>query len=186
MFSVALSFYDALYKGKKKVLDAFVRDRIPIAAWNKLLRREALLAQKVYFKEGLIYEDNLWTFELVHSVNSIKTITKKTYHYWIRPSSIMTSTHYIQKYGYMLRVFAEREEFLKSRNLYNPITRNYLVKNKAVWIQCRLCDKHIPYRERFKLANNVLALDNQFKVLGYTFFYLFRWVLHQIKCYICH
>ena len=186
MFSVALSFYDALYKGRKKVLDAFVRDRIPIAAWNKLLRREVLLAQKVYFKEGLIYEDNLWTFELVHSVNSIKTLTKKTYHYWIRPSSIMTSTQYIQKYGYMLRVFAEREEFLKSRNIYNPITRNYLVKNKAVWIQCRLCDKHIPYKERFKLAHSVLALDDSYKVLGYSFFYYFRWVLHQIKCYICH
>lgn len=186
MFSIDLSFYDALYEGKKNVIDAFVKDRIPIAAWNKLLRREALLAEKVYFKEGLIYEDNLWTFELAHCVNSIKTITNKTYHYWIRSSSIMTSTGYIQKYSYMLRVFAEREEFLKSRNLYNPVTRYYLIKNKAVWIQCRICDKNIPYKERIKLASSVLTLDDKSKVLGYSIFYYFRWVLHQIKCYLCH
>lgn len=185
-FSIALSFYDALYMGNAHVINAFVKDRIPIAAWNKLLRREILISEKLYFKEGLIYEDNLWTFELAHCTNSIRTLTKKTYHYWIRPSSIMTSTHNIQKYGYLLKVFAEREEFLKSRNLYNPITRKYLVKNKAVWIQCRMCDKNIPFKERFRLVSGVLTLQDKYAVLGYSVLYYIRWVLHQIKCNICH
>ena len=185
-FSIELSFYDALYMGNAHVINAFVKDRIPIAAWNKLIRRDVLISEKLYFKEGLIYEDNLWTFELVHCVNFVRTLTKKTYHYWIRPSSIMTSTHYIQKYDYMLRVFAEREDFLKLRKLSNPITNEYLIKNKAIWIQCRICDKLIPYKERFRLANSVLALDDKYKVIGYSVFYYVRWVLHQIKCFICH
>jgi glycosyltransferase involved in cell wall biosynthesis len=185
-FSIELSFYDALYMGNAHVINAFVKDRIPIAAWNKLIRRDVLISEKLYFKEGLIYEDNLWTFELAHSVDSIKTITKKTYHYRIRSSSIMTSTHYIQKYDYMLIVFAEREKFIKERAKNNRVTRNYLIKNKAIWIQCRMCDEHIPFSDRWRLASTALNLCDKYAVLGYSILYYMRWVSHQIKCIVCH
>ena len=186
MFEIALSFYNASYVGKKSVISAFTDNRIPMAAWNKLLRRDVIVSEKLYFKEGLLYEDNLWTFELAHCVNSLKTITNKTYHYWVHPSSIMTSTHNIQKYDYMLAVFAEREEFIKCRKLENPVTRNYLIKNKAVWIQCRICDGKIAFRERWRLAASVLSLNDKGLVLCYSILYIFRWVLHQIKCFVCH
>lgn len=186
MFTFSLMFYDVYYQSKNDVLKAFASDKIPIAAWNKLLRRKVIVDEKLFFKEGLIYEDNLWTFELVHCVRSLKTLTSQTYHYWIHKSSIMTSTRCIQKYDYLLSVFAEREKFLRDRKLNNPITQNYLIKNKAAWIQCRIVDSHISYQEKWRLVSSVLALEDKYTVVLYGVLYHIRWVLHQIKCIVCH
>lgn len=186
MFTFSLMFCDVYYQNKNDVLKAFASDKIPIAAWNKLLRRKVIVDEKLFFKEGLIYEDNLWTFELVHCVRSLRTLTSQTYHYWIHKSSIMTSTHRIQKYGYLLNVFAEREKFLRDRKLSNPIIRNYLIKNKASWIQCRMVDSYISYQERWRLVSSVLALEDKYTVMLYGSLYHIRWILHQIKSIVCH
>ncbi len=184
LFTTELSFYEQSYLNNNDVLNAFVRNRIPIAAWNKLIRRETIFKEGLCFKRGLIYEDNLWTFELMHCVKSLKTLTKQTYHYWIHPCSIMTSTYHLKKYEYLLVVFAERERFLKDRGLSNSITNRFLIKNKAMWAQCMICDNHLTYKERQHLFSSVLALSNSTSVFIYSLAYYFRWVLHQMKCFL--
>ena len=58
-------------------------------AWNKLIRRDFVIKNKLYFKERIVYEDDLWMFQLYCCRPSFSCITDVTYTYYIRHSSIM-------------------------------------------------------------------------------------------------
>lgn len=62
----------------------------PIACWNKLINRQFILKHQLYFKEGVIHEDLLWSFYVAQKVNCHSILTDTTYIYNIRPNSIMT------------------------------------------------------------------------------------------------
>lgn len=57
--------------------------------WNKLIKRDFILKNKLYFEEGIVYEDDLWMFKLYCCRPSFSCITDVTYTYYIRHSSIM-------------------------------------------------------------------------------------------------
>lgn len=60
----------------------------PMTAWNKLLKKEFILHNKLQFKEGLIHEDHLWMFWLCKYVSKIAIVHDSTYYYLIRANSI--------------------------------------------------------------------------------------------------
>lgn len=70
---------------KKLILDFSVS---PVTAWNKLVRRELILQNQIFFKEGIIHEDNLWTFWLSKYVQSIAYNYRPSYVYRINPDGI--------------------------------------------------------------------------------------------------
>lgn len=60
-----------------------------VMAWNKLVRRDFLLRHDLFFQEGLIHEDTLWSFCCACQLRKIGVVNQKLYHYRIRPGSIM-------------------------------------------------------------------------------------------------
>lgn len=58
-------------------------------AWNKLVYRDFLIEHDLYFKEGLIHEDTLWSLCCVSQFHKVVAINKVLYHYRIRKGSIM-------------------------------------------------------------------------------------------------
>lgn len=70
----------------------FSRRQLNFAVWNKLLKRSFVVDNHLYFKEGVINEDLLWTFNLVKYLNKAYLCRDITYHYFLRPKSIVTGT----------------------------------------------------------------------------------------------
>ena len=68
-----------------------VEPRVPVDVWNKLLRREFVIGNKLYFREGVIHEDQLWAFHAAKCVSSIAFVTEICYRHYIVPGSIMQS-----------------------------------------------------------------------------------------------
>lgn len=64
----------------------------PVNAWNKLLNRQFFVKNKLWFKEGLIHEDQLWMFWVCKSAVRISIVQEKTYSHATTPNSIMTTT----------------------------------------------------------------------------------------------
>ena len=58
-------------------------------AWNKLCNLEFIRKEMLYFKEGLINEDNLWSFQLACTAELMYIVKKETYKYKVREMSIM-------------------------------------------------------------------------------------------------
>lgn len=61
---------------------------IPIYVWNKLIKRTFVKEQMLYFKEGIIYEDLLWSWKNGNKITSIAFNKHTTYYYTFSPNSI--------------------------------------------------------------------------------------------------
>ena len=70
----------------------FHKQKMRPAAWNKLLRRSLIMEHQLFFKDGLLFEDTLWSFYLFNCLNQICVVTEITYYYLTRPGSICTGT----------------------------------------------------------------------------------------------
>lgn len=63
----------------------------PATAWNKLIRRSWLLEHGLFFKEGLLHEDDHWNFFAAKYVTAYAVCRHDTYLYNIREGSITQS-----------------------------------------------------------------------------------------------
>ncbi len=81
------------FSTKESVKDYFFSKKgFYVGAWNKLIRKDFIERNSLYFKEGFLYEDQLWTFLVVKHLSHLYRVSDVTYSYYIRPHSIMTGT----------------------------------------------------------------------------------------------
>lgn len=82
--------YDVLHADTNdKARACFYRkNQLPVTAWNKLIKHSFIIQHHLRFKEGLIYEDGLWTFHLLKYIINIFFVSDITYYYRIRQSSL--------------------------------------------------------------------------------------------------
>ncbi|MBO7417742.1 MAG: glycosyltransferase family 2 protein [Bacteroidaceae bacterium] len=78
-----------------------------VNAWNKLVKRDLLVEHQVFFKEGYLWEDNLWTFFLLKYLNHVSLIQDVTYLHFKRPHSITLGTDREKKVYNWKRVYEE-------------------------------------------------------------------------------
>ena len=68
------------------------QNKLPVNACNKLILRKFLTENNLYFKKGIIHEDNLWMFHIVQKAKYVICISSNTYTRYLNPGSIMTAT----------------------------------------------------------------------------------------------
>lgn len=110
-------------------------DRIPVTAANRLVRREFFFEHNLWFKEGIIHEDNYWTFFLVKHVQRMAFTPEKIYYYRTTEGSITKATNreketkafttFIRDFSANIDSFAKGAQ--KKLILYNLLT---LLNNK--------------------------------------------------------
>ena len=71
---------------------AYCKERVYPMAWNRLLNRAFLLRHHLFFEEGLIHEDTLWSFQLLQYIQTVRFVKRELYIYRVRQQSIQTST----------------------------------------------------------------------------------------------
>lgn len=84
-------------------------------AWNKLCNRKFLHEQRLFFLDGLIHEDELWSFQLADKAKSMYIANAITYEYRVRENSIMSSL---------------------SANLDEKLSRKIILYNKLIMYIC--------------------------------------------------
>ena len=110
--------------GQEKIAQSYLERKWYPMAWNKLCRNSYLKGNGLYFQEGLIHEDELWSFQLACTAISIFGVNAITYYYIIRENSITTTGDYkkkerkVQNY---LKVLQSMYEFQEKHHLYQPI-----------------------------------------------------------------
>lgn len=65
------------------------RKKWAAVAWNRLVKRDFLIKHHLCFREGLIYEDNLWSFQVACQAASLYMVSCPTYVHKVRKGSIM-------------------------------------------------------------------------------------------------
>lgn len=82
----------SLIQSNQQVVSLNHHQRITNGAWNKLIRKSFIEKHDLYFKEGIIIEDYLWTFHVMKYLSTVSVVKDITYHYYIKPGSIVTSS----------------------------------------------------------------------------------------------
>ena len=80
------------------------------SVWNKLLKLSFVKENHLYNKEGLKWEDTMWTYYLMRCINHVVIVHDVTYIYHIRPNSITVGAEKGEKdrhFGYIYREMAE-------------------------------------------------------------------------------
>lgn len=68
----------------------FKNRNIYISVWNRLLKKSFIDEYKLYCREGILFEDLLWVFDLLKHLNKAYMSENVTHYYCIRPGSIST------------------------------------------------------------------------------------------------
>ncbi|WP_294588175.1 glycosyltransferase family 2 protein [uncultured Bacteroides sp.] len=84
-----LSLDTGYYNGNAVIFSHYVHDKWYVMAWNKLVNRVFLQQNNLYFQEGVVHEDDLWSFKLACTAQSMFTVNQITYYYYMQPNSIM-------------------------------------------------------------------------------------------------
>ena len=78
-----------------------------ITAWNKLYLRDFLRNNNIRFVEGLIHEDNPWSFEISCKTDKVVSIPDITYFYQIRENSLQTGKDYTKHFNAYCSILRE-------------------------------------------------------------------------------
>jgi glycosyltransferase involved in cell wall biosynthesis len=103
-----------LLSSSKDVLASYAAGKWYVMAWNKLCRRDFLIDNNIFFREGLIHEDVLWTFQVACKAQSLYVCNDVTYNYNVRGASIMTSMSIERDLRVYLDVFDAIVDFVRS------------------------------------------------------------------------
>lgn len=86
------------YSNDASLLQKYMlRSVIPVTAWNKLIRKTFITENKLWFKEGIIHEDEYWRIQASQYIQSVAFCMDKTYFYHYNPKGIMHSSDLLNK-----------------------------------------------------------------------------------------
>lgn len=79
---------DGIYYGNDFIMNSFLKKQWYEMAWNKLIKRTLFFEKNLWFCEGILHEDILWSFHMASVINSMGVIHAETYYYYIQSNSI--------------------------------------------------------------------------------------------------
>ena len=75
--------------------------RRSIYAWNRLLILSFIKGNRICFKEGMLYEDYLWTYHLMQHLSNVAFVYAVTYIYYKRNNSLSTTVKREEKASHL-------------------------------------------------------------------------------------
>ena len=75
---------------RKEIINKYIKQELYTEATNKLIKLEYLKKNGIFFVEGMLHEDVIWTFQLLAHDFSGAILDKPTYAYIQREGSIMS------------------------------------------------------------------------------------------------
>lgn len=84
----SLNLPDGTFLQGEGIIKTYSQGKWYMMAWGKLVNRKFLAGNNLYFKEGLLHEDELWSFQLACLAQSMAVVNEETYVYKVREGSI--------------------------------------------------------------------------------------------------
>lgn len=110
----------------EEILKKLVKFDWFVLAQSKFYRKAFLIENYMRFVEGLIHEDNLWTYQLACVANKMGVIKEKKYVYRIHEGSIMTSTKAQKRIDSILFIINEVVKSIKNDERFKAEKYDYI------------------------------------------------------------
>lgn len=111
---------------------------IPTTAWGKLIKRDFILSNNLFYCEGILHEDEMWRLQASRYIKSIAFCFNPVYYYRLDNSdSIMHRKDRTQHYLSMLKIAEEVIDNFNINNAYAEISFAMWIlsysKKSAIW-----------------------------------------------------
>ncbi|MGO4707680.1 glycosyltransferase family 2 protein, partial [Chryseobacterium sp. 2TAF14] len=67
------------YNDRLEIFSVYSNGGFPSSSWNKLIKRDFIIANEIYFVPGLFAQDELWFFHLLLKTDTLAVIDEITY-----------------------------------------------------------------------------------------------------------
>lgn len=140
----------------KEIRSYYFKDKWYMMAWNKLCNLEFIKNNSLYFKEGLINEDNLWSFQLACLAQTMYIAKEQIYIYKVRANSIMGGIDQFKKADafstilYEAHKWATQNSFIKEREVLEKILFYREIVLGIIFSQKSNSEKNRMYLECYK------------------------------------
>ena len=115
--------------GQEYLLDAYKNYKAPMAAWLNIYKRLFLKENNLFFKKGILHEDEEFTPRAFLKANQVLVSGENFYHYIIRNDSITTKKDKRKNANDLYDTCCELEEIY--RNLPDERLKKYLLNSLA-------------------------------------------------------
>lgn len=102
---------------------------IPDPAWNKLTKREFIIKNNLFFVEGYLQEDTIWSYQIQKHISAIAFCYEVTYWYRYNPEGIMNGMSAEREAKSFARVMKYAYEDLMQCEKIEPYEIKYLMWN---------------------------------------------------------
>ncbi len=160
--------YSGCKKGSALFAEMSAAGEHRVSVCLQLIRRAYFLENHLYFQEGIIYEDNLYSLKALLLADRVMFIPEKLFHRRVRAGSTMTSQEVFKNfYGYFV-VYCEAIKFLANHTFEDSVMRevenviNWTFKGNAsrIWKKLGACEKK-GFRKNLPIFQRIL-LDQIF------------------------
>ena len=177
-FSFYFSIPSGVIQGNELILDSFIKDKWYSMAVNKLIKKEFLLNHHLFFKEGILHEDELWSFILATKANKMSVVKDYTYHYYIRNDSI-TGKISIRNYESNAIILCEKKKIIDEIN--NVDFHSYMMEKIVDFYYSLLVFR--PSYNKLVCMHNLLKKNmNTLHLKGLSTSYKVKYLLFRLPC----
>lgn len=74
----------------KEIIDATFTHVIYGMPWNKLMKKDFIIRNNLFFIEGILHEDIIWCCYCALCLNKVRVVLERTYNYYVHQYSITT------------------------------------------------------------------------------------------------
>lgn len=125
----------------KLLRKAFMNARIYQMAWNKLVKKDFILSNNLYFKPGLIHEDCLWNFMCGCKIKKLSVVKHVTYIYKVRQNSIMTDIGFTKDFNAYLTILDDMYEYVRKEKLLHDKYVYSYIEEQRFYLLYAYCNK---------------------------------------------
>ena len=130
------------------------------------LKMDFLRKYDLRFYEGILHEDELFTFQVFNADGRVAHCHEQLYARRIRPASIMTSSGAAKRYVSMLTIYYELAEMYRAKKAEGKAATLYLIREaKSVIAKYSLLDEKLK-KEYFESFNRFKKSVMRFKGFG--------------------
>ncbi|MBM7635974.1 glycosyltransferase [Streptococcus saliviloxodontae] len=162
-----------VYHSRDFVIEAIKSNEWYAPACFNLYRRQFLIDNHLFFKQGILFEDVQMLPRLYLAANKVVYLKKVFYHYIIRENSIMTSVQLDRNQKHSLQVYKDWFDILETvddkdyRRYLDGVWVKYYLSNCRSWKIKGWQIESMPFTFALKRALNV---KERTKVLLFQFF----------------
>ena len=114
--------------GQEMLIDLLATDEYRTAVPLMLFRRAYLIDNGLWFREGILHEDELFTYLVYNANGTVAHCHEEFYARRLRAASIMTASSMLNRYDSMYQIYFELSDMYKRGELSGKAAQLYLAR----------------------------------------------------------